>query len=188
MATKYDYNVDNNGCFRLFPSGTTSYKRGSEVFNSYGRRPNSQLLLDYGFALPMNEWEFVEIELPSETKSLLGSRFPYKKKLKLDLQTRIEQLFPLAHFPVDVTNSHIQASNESDYCTLSRSEVLCWFRSVLMNNLAGFETSKHNDELRLLQESVPERVRSAVVYRLGRMNVIESMIKQLDGERSSIME
>jgi hypothetical protein len=29
--------------------------QGSEVFNSYGRRTNGHLLLDYGFALPDNE-------------------------------------------------------------------------------------------------------------------------------------
>jgi hypothetical protein len=29
------------------------------VFNSYGRRPNDNLLLDYGFAMLDNEWDSV---------------------------------------------------------------------------------------------------------------------------------
>jgi hypothetical protein len=33
------------------------------VFNSYGRRPNDNLLLDYGFAIENNEWEEVQISV-----------------------------------------------------------------------------------------------------------------------------
>lgn len=63
VATKYDYNVDNNGVFRLFPSGANRYTRGSEVFNSYGRRANDNLLLEYGFAMADNEWDEVNVKV-----------------------------------------------------------------------------------------------------------------------------
>jgi len=52
---------ENSGVFTLFPSGNNCYSRGCEVFNSYGRRDNSHLLLDYGFAIMNNEWETVSI-------------------------------------------------------------------------------------------------------------------------------
>ena len=61
VQTKYDYDVDGNGFFRLFPSGINRYNKGTEVFNSYGRRPNDNLLLDYGFSMLNNEWDRVEI-------------------------------------------------------------------------------------------------------------------------------
>lgn len=61
VQTKYDYNVDENGMFRLFPTGQNAYFRGQEVFNSYGRRNNENLLLEYGFAMLDNEWDEVEI-------------------------------------------------------------------------------------------------------------------------------
>lgn len=32
-----------------------------EVCNSYGRRNNENLMLDYGFALLGNEWDFCEV-------------------------------------------------------------------------------------------------------------------------------
>jgi len=48
---------------RLFPSGKNHYKMGTEVFNSYGRRPNENLLQDYGFAMLDNEWEEVRAYL-----------------------------------------------------------------------------------------------------------------------------
>lgn len=63
VATKYDFDVNDNGLFRLYPSGATSFAQGAEVFNSYGRRSNFQLLLDYGFALPDNEWDYVDVEI-----------------------------------------------------------------------------------------------------------------------------
>ncbi len=59
VQTKYDYDVGGNNVFRLFPSGGNSYGAGCEVFNSYGRRPNDNLLLDYGFAMLGNEWDEV---------------------------------------------------------------------------------------------------------------------------------
>ena len=59
VQTKYDYDIEGNGMFRLFPSGSNSYAQGVEVFNSYGRRANENLLLDYGFAMEDNEWEDV---------------------------------------------------------------------------------------------------------------------------------
>lgn len=59
VQTKYDYNIDNNQMFRLFPTGGNLYGKGCEVFNSYGRRPNENLLMDYGFAILDNEWDEV---------------------------------------------------------------------------------------------------------------------------------
>eukprot|EP01039_Chlorochromonas_danica_P004402 gene4401-4824_t len=62
--------------FELFPSGSNHYLRGEEAFNSYGRRPNSNLLLDYGFSLINNTWDSVEVALtlPSLDSSDLGLR------------------------------------------------------------------------------------------------------------------
>lgn len=61
VQTKYDYDINGNQLFRLFPTGNNSYTLGKEVFNSYGRRNNDTLLLDYGFAMLDNEWDYVEI-------------------------------------------------------------------------------------------------------------------------------
>lgn len=43
----------------FYDSHTYRYDRGCEVFNSYGRRPNDNLLLDYGFSMMGNEWDEV---------------------------------------------------------------------------------------------------------------------------------
>lgn len=53
-------------CFRLFPSGSNRYGAGEEAFNSYGRRSNSFLLLEYGFCLENNEWDSYKIHVRME--------------------------------------------------------------------------------------------------------------------------
>jgi hypothetical protein len=63
VATKYDFDTESNGCFRLFPVGTNSYAAGSEVFNSYGRRDNRHLLVHYGFAMEGNEHDTLTIRV-----------------------------------------------------------------------------------------------------------------------------
>ena len=63
VQTKYDFDIDSNDYFRLFPTGSNNYKAGTEVYNSYGRRHNENLLLDYGFAMLDNEWDHVSISL-----------------------------------------------------------------------------------------------------------------------------
>ena len=60
VQTKY---VLEDGVFRLFPTAKYRPKRGQEAFNSYGRIPNRELVLHYGFALPDNPWDFVRINL-----------------------------------------------------------------------------------------------------------------------------
>ena len=78
-----------DGAFRLFPSGGNRYKKGEEVFNSYGRRPNDHLMLDYGFSLLDNEWERVDLRLvvpppdPSKNTSDETRIFGIRRRLLL---------------------------------------------------------------------------------------------------------
>lgn len=63
VETKYDYNIDDNQLFRLFPSGKNHYKKGEEALNSYGRRDNLFLLKEYGFCMMDNEWEQISMKV-----------------------------------------------------------------------------------------------------------------------------
>ena len=103
VQTKYDFDVDSNKLFRLFPTGDNFYGKGSEVFNSYGRRSNENLLLDYGFSMLDNEWDDFEIQLcadcdeqhfPSRSRvlNLLGfscSQVFYISRYRLPLSVRV---------------------------------------------------------------------------------------------------
>ncbi|CAM9363567.1 unnamed protein product [Choristocarpus tenellus] len=74
VQTKYDYDVGGSKTFRLFPSGENEYLQGAEVLNSYGRRPNDNLLMEYGFAILDNEWDEVEVTCCLDTSDPLYSR------------------------------------------------------------------------------------------------------------------
>jgi hypothetical protein len=52
----------HEGVFTLWSCDADPIRAGSEVLNSYGRRDNRHLLLEYGFALLDNEWEEVELK------------------------------------------------------------------------------------------------------------------------------
>ena len=47
VATMYDFDAGGNGRFRMFPSGENRFVAGSEIFNSYGKRDNRHLMLEY---------------------------------------------------------------------------------------------------------------------------------------------
>jgi hypothetical protein len=55
--------------FTLYTSRDNCYAVGDEVYNSYGRRSNDHLLLDYGFCLLDNEWERVSLRVAIERQS-----------------------------------------------------------------------------------------------------------------------
>lgn len=76
VPTKYALDpagAEDERTFKLFSTAPGGTPLGAEAFNSYGRRPNDNLLLDYGFALADNEWDTVDwpAELdPNESAAL----------------------------------------------------------------------------------------------------------------------
>lgn len=68
VSVKYTYTSDKK--FMMRPTKTNHYSKGNEVFNSYGRRANKHLLLEYGFAMLNNEWESYSFILPKESSGV----------------------------------------------------------------------------------------------------------------------
>lgn len=187
VATKYDLDVDSNGMFRLFPSGTNSYAAGKEVFNSYGRRSNFQLLLDYGFALPENEWDYVDIELP---KDAMTKKFPFLRRLQLDRRSSLEELFPVSVLGIvaaptaatagggDGTNSASSSDGYAERVALRTGYE--WLRGVMVTALEKFGSSIQDAELELSDAALPPRRRAALVYCVSRMKIVDHVIRQID--------
>ena len=138
VQTKYDYNIGNNGVFRMYPTGSNAYPQGMEVFNSYGKRPNDNLLLDYGFSILDNQWDSVclPIALPSPpesnaaatsaadviTKTAAENRkakrlFTRKKRMLFHVGFHVNSQFNLQRstFPLDaLAFARIASMNESE--------------------------------------------------------------------------
>ena len=115
VQTKYDYEEDGNSLFRLFPSGQNSYKKGTEVFNSYGRRPNDNLLLDYGFAMLDNQWEKLDLMFTIGRDIEL---FVEKCALFHEMRMPVVNAFMVRRqgFPLEALMSlRLRSLNESEY-------------------------------------------------------------------------
>lgn len=184
VATKYDFDVDDNGLFRLCPSASTSFAKGAEVFNSYGRRSNFQLLLDYGFALTDNEWDYVDVNIGKDRAGPRGKKLRFMKRvIRIDRQSSLDELFPpdvLAALadPVPEEEKREAAAEISELTALCVA--LEWLRGILSETIAEWGTAK--DDGQLLQDGASDRLRAAITYRNGRRQIVQKVLAQIDSK------
>ncbi|RLN57133.1 hypothetical protein BBJ29_006436 [Phytophthora kernoviae] len=183
VATKYDFDVDGNGMFRLYPSGATSYVAGAEAFNSYGRRSNFQLLLDYGFALPDNEWDYVDIDISKSRADSRGNkkcRF-MRRVIRIDWQSSLDELFP-PNFLQALANSVPDKEQNTTTSKLSELNTLCdalkWLRDILSETVSRWGAVVEDE--RLLREDTSGRLHAAIVYRTGRKKIVKNIMAKID--------
>ncbi|RLN31653.1 hypothetical protein BBJ28_00004606 [Nothophytophthora sp. Chile5] len=187
LATKYDFDVDGNGLFRLFPSASTSFAAHTEVFNSYGRRANFQLLLDYGFALPDNEWDYVDVELAKDRAGPRGRKLRFMRRvIRIDRQSSLDELFPpafLAALADLLPDEEETASDAADAELHALRDALKWLRDVLTETLADWGTlEERKRDGQRLREDLPDRLRAAIVYRVSRRKIVEKVLSQIDSK------
>lgn len=198
VQTKYDYDVGGNGVFRLFPTGDNRYGRGTEVFNSYGRRSNAHLLLDYGFALLDNEWDLVELPFPTRKCPEAGANAAPPPPLSLAQRTLLLRAGVARHgllvgskcFCWDaLTYLRVSAWEAETVAHATRTnldvgkargqeeELQCLdaFDESLGAWLGAQATSVEEDEALLEQarQSGRDNAVSAITYRLTRKRVVE---------------
>ena len=173
VATTYDFDTDHNGLFRLFTGSGTHFGIGHQVFNSYGRRPNFQLLLDYGFALTDNEWDYVDVTIPMDTVRALGPRCGIRKVLRLDRRTQVDTLLPKEAF---AHGSALRAPR------MPRLEALRLVQSQIDAFRVQLGTDVEADEDRISRNDseMSERLRMAIVYRLGQQKVLDAVLSQIE--------
>ncbi|GMF39570.1 unnamed protein product [Phytophthora fragariaefolia] len=183
VATKYDFDVNDNGLFRLYPSGSTSFAAGAEAFNSYGRRPNFQLLLDYGFALADNEWDYVDVEIGKDRAGPRGKKLRFMKRvIRIDGQSSLDELFPPSFLagladPLPDDGEQSEAAIEVSELT-ALCDALEWLRNILIETIADWGTA--DSDRRLLQNVASDRHRAAIIYRTGRRHIVLNVLTQID--------
>ncbi|KAE9011964.1 hypothetical protein PR003_g14293 [Phytophthora rubi] len=182
VATRYDLDVDDNGLFRLYPSASTSFAKGAEVFNSYGRRANFQLLLDYGFALFDNEWDYVDVEIGKDRAGPRGRKLRFMKRvIRIDRQSSLDELFPPS-FLAGLADPLPDEAQSEAAVELSELTALCdaleWLRGILIETIADWGTAG-NDERILQDVESSDRLRAAVIYRTGRRQIVQKVLAQI---------
>ncbi|OQS00819.1 hypothetical protein ACHHYP_02406 [Achlya hypogyna] len=164
---------------------SVGYKAGDQVFNSYGRRPNHQLLLDYGFALPDNAWDYLDLDLSLDSKyASILSKFqrravmikarlmPFKTRFRLGPDSTVDALIPYfrchflkeAHDDVDVTTPVADVGVER--------QAWAALLEFLQERAAAFPTTLADDVALLSQSTAPARLLIALTFRIGRKRLL----------------
>ncbi|KAG3098139.1 hypothetical protein PI124_g16948 [Phytophthora idaei] len=188
VATKYDFDVNDNGLFRLYPSATTSFAKGVEVFNSYGRRSNFQLLLDYGFALTDNEWDYVDVEIDKDRAGPRGKKLRFMKRvIRIDRQSSLDELFP-PNFLAALADPLPDENQSEAAVEITELSALCdaleWLRHILTETIAEWGTTGHDEQLQ--QEGASDRLCAAITYRTGRRQIVQKVLTQIESKLESI--
>jgi len=199
VQTKYDYNIDDNGMFRLFPSGMNAYAKGVEVFNSYGRRPNDNLLIDYGFALMKNMWDTIDIplnvkrddELFLEKSAILHElRLPSIHSYKVSrigfplnaLQYARLSVLDADEFQSLIVNDGRPMSQKFTYMVSPANETraLQQLQHAFVAFLQGHDTTIKEDEMELeARGNGFDRRSCALVYRITRKAIALDMMEKI---------
>ncbi|KAF0693924.1 Aste57867_15144 [Aphanomyces stellatus] len=186
-ATTYEYAADDDGCFWFRWHSSQPYAAGHQVFNSYGRRGNQPLLLDYGFALPKNEWDYVDVDLDVtafklpkfERRRLFLSAhlLPFASRVRLSPDTDLNEVLPYYRCAC-LGEASSTTSILEPQAPQVELEALGRLRDQLALHLSQWPTTL-DDDARLLTDTknVRGNFRTAVVYRHHRKHIVHRVLR-----------
>lgn len=199
VPTKYSFDGEE---FILFPSAKSgvTLKAGMEALNSYGRRPNCNLLLEYGFTMENNEWDDVGVALHVQD---LVPHFVRKRVLCEKCNIPPKVAMRLGFVPNElVMFFRIVACNEHDLDYIEQNalgtktlvsspitgivefDALDSCAEALRSILIGFPTS-YNQDVEILKrlnnaaDSASLPLLFACRYRMGRKRILRFLISYL---------
>ncbi len=197
-ANGYTLDPPLESTFSLYPSGNNSYKLGAEVFNSYGRRNNDHLLLDYGFSILPNEHDrfHLRVTLPRgdsedpEQARLFAARRNVLSDLGYGavktLRIQYDKLaldgilfFRVANLEHEIVESRPDASRPLNVETEIRA--IAGFTALLAQRLSSHPTTLEQDEDTLEKQVwTGANHKSALQYRISRKRILTRQISLLD--------
>jgi len=176
--------------------------KGCEVFDSYGRKCNSQYFVDYGFVPEENEANkaamYFELDQDDPTKNLksrfigLNSNLNYLKRFHLPVQYKspdymVRHAFSYVRFLAATEEELDEFFDVDDFCItnvppvsyLNESRVLEMFAEAAQKTLHGFTHSLAHDQKLLADlDNYPlfSNARNIVLMRSGEKTVLEYFI------------
>lgn len=169
---------------RIVAGPNEKYEKGAEVYMSYGRYSNRQLLSVYGFSLKVNKYNFAMVKVPisvlvtdemaskiifEDLKATDFVKFKLKEKaICLNMIKMIRKLWWKL-------GSSIEGFFKAQDLELE-VEVLKRALEVLQGYLAGFPTSIEEDG-ELLKRDLPLRMYFAVLYRYQIKEIIRNQVE-----------
>lgn len=160
------------------------YNKGDQIFMTYGRYSNRQLLISYGFALKDNKYNYaiVYFDVSEFVKIINLKNIFVKENVKTQFKVKEGQLackFLLAlrvllWKPEFGIESCLEAKNvQLEVLVLGHA------KSKIVEQLAEFRTS-YEEDLTILEECGTVRKYFAVLYRLQKKKILQEQTKLLD--------
>lgn len=179
---------------RIVAGPNEHYEKGSEVYMTYGRNSNRQLLSVYGFSLKTNHFNFAIFK--TQVKNLLPS-IDLEEKLRvkdftpdLYIKFKLKQKVLCLSF-IDMirkmwwkSGHPIQAFFEAKLLELELS-VMTHAIKLLTEYLNTFNTS-YDEDLKILETEIPLRKYFAVLYRSQVKEIISNQIEYCNAARNII--
>mmetsp|Transcript_33933 Transcript_33933/g.54981 ORF Transcript_33933/g.54981 Transcript_33933/m.54981 type:complete len:207 (+) Transcript_33933:917-1537(+) len=156
--------------YRYFDVGTPpcaelrlgeSYAKGQQVFLTYGTRSNSELALDYGFVLPNNEHDSVQITLPLEADgrdplALRKQSALDKAQLPRELQFAVcaggmipDDAIRFARIAVSQSDKELQGSPATPLSKENEARARRFVRRAVQRRLSAYSNQSKGDLLRM---------------------------------------
>jgi hypothetical protein len=166
-----------------------SFLAGSQVFNCYGRLPNADLLLNYGFVMQDNEYDSFDLRVsPSQLWRDVGRaplilQFVQEQAIAKKLASN-KSGAEYAKIPLKLNKLSLKLLSffRKDQPTLNAREPTCIrIEQILMRNLINFleailfqrRTTLRRDT-ELLSAGLTGRLKSAVAYRMRQTQILSS--------------
>jgi hypothetical protein len=182
---------DGNMYFVMSTGVRTCFLKGEQVFNAYGRLNNRNLLLDYGFATPVNRYDTVYFLLWVENSGRQGVVGIEDVRGKTQEYFDSTELYGLKfkRLNIDVLtyfrgfqNTDIKDSPSDLDIEL---EVIDKFLSVCLEMLEKFPTTLEQDQ-EILSRKPCENLTYALWYRMGQKRILLNQIKMLENLRKEL--
>ena len=161
-----------------------SYKKGEQIFMTYGRYSNRQLLVSYGFALKVNKYNYASVVVniqdflasigqPCETgRPGLEMRFKVKER---EICEKLLMFVRLLLWKFDGKTAPTGEPFGLDHET----QVLAHAKTIIIQKLADFETSLEEDR-EIIDHCGNIRKFFAVLYRMQVKEILSKQVALID--------
>jgi hypothetical protein len=176
-----------------------TYRKGDQVFMTYGRYSNRQLLVSYGFGLKENKYNYASlfINVKEFLKSIDYPADLIQKDLEVHFKLKkgnlCEKLLSFLRILLWKPDLKVDSCFEPQEISFE-IQVLAHAKTLVNKTLADFPTSAGNDR-KLLETIENMRRYFVVLYRLqvkeileDQVNLLQSFLKLLTGNEAPVLE
>lgn len=180
-----DLTESEDKCASIVAGPNEHYKPGSEVYMSYGRYSNRQLLSTYGFALKENHFNYARIKILLKDLATTPEQVEFFSSIEANCVLKLKKYT----FSTELIRGLRGVNWKNDYPTeaflkarIPELETLALSVAlrILKSTLEKFPTTLEEDNFKISEPGLPLRVYFAVLYRKQVKEIIAAHIKYVE--------